>query len=157
MCYAADMSNKDGDVTISAGTTVQLKYTMYGKGGKQLATTGDDSETYVHGTTVICPGLKRALEGRRAGDSFEIRLEPEDAFGPKRRGVGEQPIPRSTFPEDAELAIGMRFDAEAPTGGVVELFITRIEPSRVFVDTNHPYAGMPVRYSVEVLSVEPAG
>ncbi len=149
------MSNKGESATITTGATVQLKYTMYGTGGKQLTTTGDASETYVHGTTVVCPGLRDALEGRRAGEQFEVRLQPSEAFGAKRRGVGEQPIPRTTFPEDAELAVGMKFDAEAPHGGTVELFITRLGPNRVFVDTNHPYAGMVIRYDVELVSVEP--
>jgi FKBP-type peptidyl-prolyl cis-trans isomerase SlyD len=113
-----------------------------------------DGETYTHGTGAIVRGLERALDGKRPGDKLDVTIRPDEAYGHKKRGPGPQPIPRGTFPPEAELRIGMKFQAESPDGRPLDLYIARVEQREVFVDTNHPFAGMTLRYEVEVLSVK---
>lgn len=141
---------------IGSGKVVELKYTMKTTGGKVLDASSDDGDSYIHGQGSIVPGLERALTGRKAGDTFEVKLGPHEGFGSRGKSAGPQPVPRSTFPQEAELKPGLKFEAETPNGAPVELFITRIEEKVVFVDTNHPFAGMTVHYEVEVLNVRDA-
>jgi FKBP-type peptidyl-prolyl cis-trans isomerase SlyD len=142
--------------TVGKGKVVELKYTMKTTGGKVLDTSGDTPDSYIHGQGSIVPGLERALEGRSAGESFEVKLGPKDGFGSRGKSAGPQPVPRSTFPDGAQLKPGLKFEAETPTGDPVTLYITRIEETVVFVDTNHPFAGLTVHYDVEVVSVRDA-
>lgn len=139
---------------IKAGTRVELKFTLRDTAGKYLDGSGAGTETYVHGTGCVVSGLERALEGRRAGDSLCVTLRPEDAYGLREKGAGPQPIPRGTFPEDAELHVGMKFQAEASDGRSVDLYIHDVNPRDVHVDATHPYAGMSLVYEVEIVAVE---
>lgn len=142
---------------IEKGKVVSLRYTMRSDGGQLLDSSGDEPEHYLHGAGAVVPGLERALAGRRAGDRFTVRLTAREAFGPRRRGgPGPQPVPRATFPEGAELKPGLAFSAETPDGQPVRLFINRVDGDAVFIDRNHPYAGMAVAYEVEVVSVREA-
>jgi len=57
----------------------------------------------------IFPAAEAALEGKRAKDRVEVRLEPEDAFGDYDENL-LRVEPRSRFPETLE--IGMRFEGQ---------------------------------------------
>ncbi len=142
--------------TISAGKLVEVKYTMSTTGGKLLDSSGETPEAYLHGHGNVVPGLERALTGKKAGDKFTVELTARDAFGSRKKSAGPQPVPRATFPRDAELKPGVQFSAETPNGAPVTLFITRVDKEVVYVDTNHPFAGLTLRYDVEVISVRDA-
>lgn len=131
-----------------------IRYTLHDDSGKLLDQTGKEPTSYLHGRTKVVPGLYRALAGRRAGEQFDVVVASVDGYGPPTESVGPQPIPRGTFPEDTELAVGMAFDAETPEGAPVTLFITDVTDHAVFVDKNHPFAGKDLHYAVEVMSIE---
>ncbi len=152
----ADYANvmADAGEIINAGKLVELRYTMRDASGKYLDGSGAGTETYLHGSGAIVRGLERALDGKRAGDKLDITVAAADGYGHKKKSPGPQPIPRGTFPPDAELKVGMKFQAESPAGAPLDLYIARVEQREVFVDTNHPFAGMALRYEVEVVSVK---
>jgi FKBP-type peptidyl-prolyl cis-trans isomerase SlyD len=141
---------------IAMNKVVEVRYSMKDDRGEVLDQTGETPETYVHGRGTLVPGLRRALEGRKVGDRFEVTLEPRQAFGSKRKGSGAQPVPRATFPPDTELQRGMSFEAETPNREPVRLYIVRIVDDVVYVDTNHPFAGRTIIYNVEVVSIRDA-
>jgi FKBP-type peptidyl-prolyl cis-trans isomerase SlyD len=146
----------DSDDVIKAGKVVELRYTLRDTNGRYLDGSGAQTESYVHGSGAVVRGLERALEGRRAGEKLDVTLSVDEAYGPKRRGPGPQPIPRGTFPADADLKVGMKFQAESPDGRPVDLYIARVDPREVHVDTSHPYAGMSLRYEIEIVTVKHA-
>ena len=142
--------------TITAGKVVHLRYNMKTPQGQVLDQTGDTPEGYVHGHGAIVPGLERALEGRRVGDRFQVTLAPADGFGLQKKSAGAQPVPRATFPPEADLKPGIKFSAETPDGSPVTLYICRVAEDVVYVDTNHPFAGQTLEYDVEVVSIRNA-
>ncbi len=135
---------------------VRLRYTLKAADGRVLARSADEGDLYRHGGGANVPGLERALEGKHAGDKLSITVSPADGYGPRGKSPGPQPVPRATFPEDAALVAGVSFEAETPDGKPVTLFVTRVEESAVYVDSNHPFAGMTLHYDVEVMSVRRA-
>ena len=139
---------------IAEGTSALIRYTLHDDTGALLDESGAEPDTYLHGRTKVVPGLYRALAGRRAGEQFEVVVSSADGYGVSVGGVGPQPIPRGTFPEDTKLSVGMEFDAETPDGMPVSLFITDVTDHAVFVDKNHPFAGKELHYTVEVMAVE---
>ena len=45
---------------------------------------------YIHGYASIVPGLEKALEGKRAGESLNVVVPPVDAYGLRdERRLGE--------------------------------------------------------------------
>lgn len=150
-------STRDTDLdmsTIEKGKKVTIRYVLRDDRNFVLESSPEGGETYVHGKTAIVPGLERGLTGRSAGDQFELVVPPKDGYGLRARGPGAQPIPRSTFPDNAQLTVGMPFEAAGPGGAPIKLFVSRIEGGQVFVDTSHPYAGATLHFEVEVLAVE---
>jgi FKBP-type peptidyl-prolyl cis-trans isomerase SlyD len=142
--------------TVSAGKVVSLRYVLRGEQGEVLERSDPKGESYVHGDGTIPPGLERALEGRALGHSVKVRLTPEEGYGRRKPSPGPQPIPRATFPAEAELKPGQQFSAETPDGRAVTLYIARVDKTAVFVDTNHPFAGRTLEYEVEIVSIRNA-
>ena len=141
---------------IGEGMVVRLRYTMKAIDGRILDRSDDDGETYLHGAGAIVAGLERALAGTRAGDEVSVLVRPEEGYGVRQPSPGPQPVPRATFPEGASLKPGVSFEAETPDGKPVTLYITRVETQAVYVDINHPFAGMSLLYDVEILAVRAA-
>ena len=139
---------------VRSGKVVTLKYVLCDENGVELERA--DADAYVHGKTSIPHGLERALGGRNVGERFQVTVTPADGFGIQKRSVGEQPVPRSTFPADVDLIAGMQFSAEGPGGQPITLYITRVTSRDVFVDTNHPFAGRTLHYDVEVTAIRDA-
>jgi FKBP-type peptidyl-prolyl cis-trans isomerase SlyD len=142
--------------TVGAGKVVALHYTLRDDAGTVLdqSSTGDPLY-YLHGAENIVPGLENALEGKQPGDKLEVEVSPEDGYGPKV-GPGPQAVPREAFPEDAEIEEGMPFSVENEDGEEIDLWVSRVDGDQVFVDMNHPLAGMTLHFQVEVVSVREA-
>lgn len=109
--------------------------------------------TFKVGDGNLLPGFESVLFGLRAGDKRVLAIEPEQGFGqPNPQNV--QVMPRGQFKE-MELSEGLLIifndAANAELPGVVKI----IDDSHVTIDFNHPLAGKPLSFEVEILSVRP--
>lgn len=105
--------------------------------------------SYLHGGYGHVPAaLERALEGRGAGDSVRLQLEPEQAFGDYDAALLRvEPLER--YGEG--LAVGMEVEEDE------RLYtVTDIAGGKAVLDGNHPLAGMALRFSCVILSIRPA-
>ena len=139
--------------TIQAGKVVALKYTLRDSSGTWIDGSEDnDPLHYLHGADNIVPGLESALEGHKIGDKLTVNVPPEDGYG-LREGPGPQSVPRDAFPVDAEIEEGMPFSVENEDGEEIDLWVVRVEDDQVFVDVNHPLAGVTLCFDVEVMAI----
>ena len=144
------MSNAD---IIKKGCVVQFHYTLKDGSGQEMdASIGQEPLTYLQGYGNIVPGLESQLEGKSVGEKFTAIVPAAEGYG-ERTGPGPQAVPRSGFPDDVEPQIGMMLQAEAPDGQVVPIWITDVTETEVFVDNNHPLAGVDLHFDIEVVSV----
>lgn len=120
----------------------------------------DEPVEFLLGGNDLLASIEEALQGHEAGDSLELHLEPESAFGDyeEDRVFLEA---RNNFP--AELEEGMSFDGAAlPAGCSAEIpqdhiyTVTDIYPEHVVLDGNHPLAGIALRLKARVEAVRPA-
>ncbi len=104
---------------------------------------------YLHGGYGGLPAaLESALEGRAAGESVRLQLEPEQAFGEYDAEL-VRVEPAGRYGEG--IAVGMEVEEDA------RLYtVTDISVGKVVLDGNHPLAGMALRFSCQVLSVRTA-
>lgn len=139
--------------TANDGSTVVLHYVLTDERGRVRDRTDADTPIEVRlGDGAVVVGLERALVGRRAGERFEVTVDPEDGFG-ERRGPAPTAVSRASLPEGMEFERGMQITTEGPGGRPVPLWITRVTPERIFVDLNHPLADETLHYAVEVVAV----
>ncbi len=140
---------------IATNTVVTLKYHVTDSDGN-LVDDGSMPLVYLHGGyDGIFPRLEEALHGKDVGDSLEVKLQPDDAFGEYDAELVAIE-PRALFPDNIE--VGMQFERASDDGdddGTLYT-ITDIADDRVVVDGNHPLAGMALVFSCTVADVRQA-
>lgn len=135
-------------------TVVTLTYTVTDSDGATIDD-GSDPLVYLHGGyDGIFPAIEEALQGKSIGDSFRLKLQPEDAFG----DYDEQLVlveEKNVFPENIE--IGMAFERVGDEGEEDMIFrITDIADDKIIIDGNHPLAGMSLIFDGKVTEVRKA-
>jgi FKBP-type peptidyl-prolyl cis-trans isomerase SlyD len=120
---------------------------MHDAQGVQLQPVSELS--YLHGGYgELLAALEGALEGKQAGESIRLQLEPEQAFGEYDAGlVRVEPAERY----GDGIAVGMEVEEDARLYTVTDL-----AGGKVVLDGNHPLAGMALRFFCQVVSVRTA-
>ncbi|HED33292.1 MAG TPA: peptidylprolyl isomerase [Gammaproteobacteria bacterium] len=139
---------------IIADKAVILNYTLNDSEGKLIDECKDASFIYLHGHGNIIPGLESALEGRGAGETFDLVIEPADAYGEYNPAI-TQVIDRAAFGGE-KIEVGMQFNAEGDDGHPVLITISEINGEEITIDGNPPLAGVTLHYNVEVMDVRDA-
>jgi len=132
-----------------------IDYTLKDDDGDVLDASQNGEFVYLHGAQNIIPGLEIALEGKQAGDSISVSIEPKQAYGekdPERIQV----VPRDMFETDEEIVAGMQFHAQSPEGHMIMITVTEVDDDEVTIDGNHEMAGMNLHFSVDVVEVREA-
>ncbi|MBI4195395.1 MAG: peptidylprolyl isomerase [Betaproteobacteria bacterium] len=139
---------------IAKNTVVVLHYELLDIDGRLIEKTDEPIE-YLHGGYQgIFPLVEEALDGKNAGDSCRIRLEPDDAFGEYDAELVHVE-PRSKFSGD--VAVGMQFEGTGDDSGESVIYtVTDIAEDKVVVDGNHPLAGRTLDFSCTVAAVRSA-
>ena len=141
---------------IAKNTVVTLAYNVTDPDG-QMVDQGEQPIVYLHGGyDDIFPKIEEALQGKQAGETVKVKLQPDEAFGEYDADL-LQIEPRQDFPQ--ELEIGMQFEG-APDGTDDEDFIlyrvTDIVDDKVMLDGNHPLAGMALVFTCTISEVREA-
>ncbi|MBS3958027.1 MAG: peptidylprolyl isomerase [Xanthomonadaceae bacterium] len=140
---------------IAERTVASFHYTLTSPEGQVIDDSrGREPLPYLHGAGQIVPGLEKAMAGRVAGDRFQVVVPAAEGYGEHNPEM-MQAVPRAAFPADAELAPGMQFEAQGPMGPIT-VVVARVEADSVTIDANHPLAGMPLHFDIEIVEVREA-
>jgi FKBP-type peptidyl-prolyl cis-trans isomerase SlyD len=141
---------------IADGKVVSIHYTLRDEDGLVLdSSVGSDPLDYLHGARNIVPGLETGLLGKEVGARVELRLPPEEGYGP-HDPKGIQRVPREAFPDEIELVPDMQFSAEDESGESVTVRIVGVEGDVVTIDQNHPLAGKVLCFDVTIEKIRDA-
>lgn len=137
---------------IGAGARVRLHYTLSHADGTAIDSTFEDEPIeFVLGDGTLSSSLEEVLLGMHAGQRERILLGPGDAFG-LRDEDNVHALPRSDF-GDLDLAEGSLVSFALPNGDEIAGAVTSLNADSVEVDFNHPLAGLPLQFYVEILDV----
>lgn len=144
-------------MTISANKVISLSYILTDDEGDVLDhTEGTEALDYLHGAHNIIPGLEQALEGMRVGDEKSVRVSPAEGYGEFLDELVWD-VPRTQFPDDMELELGMPIEARDPNGEEALIFmITEIGDESVTLNGNHPLAGEHLNFAVKIAAIREA-
>ena len=144
--------------TLSENKIGAIAYKIYVDGELLETVREEDAIEYMHGWDNIVPGLEKALEGKQAGESFDVTVPPEDAYGEYDNDLIEEiPVEDFEFDEaDAKLEPGLEVEMMDEEGDIIEGTILGLEGDYVLVDMNPPLAGKTIRYAGVVLNVREA-
>jgi len=144
-----------GSFQIGPGIVASLDYALFDAEGELVEASEPDAPlVLLVGYGEAAPALEHALEGLSRGESREITLSPEDAFGPRDPEAIIE-VDRAELPPDVQP--GDEFAAERDDGtGAAVLKVLEVTEDVVVVDTNHPLAGQRVKLRIAVRAVRPA-
>lgn len=133
---------------------VSLQYELSDTDGNLIEKT-DAPVEYLHGGFAgIFPLVEQALDGKSEGDSCQVKLEPDDAFGDYDAELVHVES-RDKFPQN--VAVGMQFEGSSESGGNAVVYtVTDIAEDKIVVDGNHPLAGQTLHFSCTVSGVRAA-
>ena len=117
-----------------------------------LSTFGGNPATLVLGSGELAPALERCLLGLTGRGPHAFILDPGQAFGPYREDLLQR-VPAGKFPDGASVESGQVIEFSGPDGVSYPGLVKALEGAQALVDFNHPLAGRPVRFEVEILAV----
>ncbi|WP_461534755.1 FKBP-type peptidyl-prolyl cis-trans isomerase [Spongorhabdus nitratireducens] len=130
-----------------------FNYTLKNDQGELLDSSEGNPMGYLHGQYNIVEGLEKELEGKQAGDKFEVTVEPAEAYGEFDDSL-VQAVPRADF-GDHPVEVGSQFHADTAIGPRV-VTVTAIHENEVVIDANHELAGENLHFAIEVVEVREA-
>jgi len=146
---------KNQNPTIQDEVVVSLEYTLQVEGEIVDSTGEDEHIQFIQGHGQIIPGLESQLYGMTSGESKEVTVPAEDAYGVMDEdALGT--VPRDEFPPDMPLEKGVALQLRDEDGEVFDAYVESVGKKTVEINLNHPLAGKELHFSVKVLDLRPA-
>jgi FKBP-type peptidyl-prolyl cis-trans isomerase SlyD len=140
---------------VAKDKVVSIDYTLTDDQGSVLdSSKGRAPLAYLHGSGNIIPGLEKALEGKQPGEQISVHVPAAEAYGERDESLS-QDVPMDMFQGVDQVEPGMRFQAQT-SAGVQVVTVTKVQDGTVTVDGNHPLAGKPLNFDVNVVDVRDA-
>lgn len=140
---------------IAADAVVLIHYTLKDDDGKVIdSSDGGEPLAYIQGHGNLVPGLEKALEGRKDGDTVAVTLPPAEGYGTRNEALLQR-VPKRSLQGSGEIRKGMQFQAQTDEG--LRVFtVTAVVGDMVSLDGNHPLADQTLHFDVEIVSVRAA-
>lgn len=140
-------------MVVRSGAEVTLAYTLAMADSTEVdSASRDDPFIFRVGDGSLIAGLEHLLLGLAVGAKESFLVTAEDAFGVHDPELIHA-MPRTEFDDFIELAPGMVFSFESPSGEQLPATVVEESGDGVMVDFNHPLAGRDLQFEVEVISV----
>lgn len=136
-----------------AGDTLRIHYTGKLDNGTVFdKSEGRDPLEFTVGNGDIIPGLDRGVVGMEVGETREVTVAPEEAYGPRIEGQ-VQSVPREAIPDDIPTEIGTQLNVQMKDGSNVSVVVSGASDSHVELDANHPLAGKTLTFDVTLVEI----
>ena len=101
----------------------------------------------------VIVGFEKAVEGMRVGEEKSVRIEPEEAYGPRHDQLIAD-VPRNALPDELEPRVGMQLQGQTPEGAVTQMVVTAVDDESITVDANHPLAGQRLGFDIRLVAIK---
>lgn len=152
-------SSHSSPATVQPDSYLTLHYSLCDLDGTEYVSTfGLSPATLQLGSGQLAEPLERCLLGLPAGERHVFQLEAEQAFGAHNPRLVER-IARSALPAGIELKENSLIEFNAPAGGDepgaggFAGFLRELDETSALFDFNHPLAGRPLRFEVEIVGI----
>ncbi len=140
--------------TAKNGSAVKVHYTGKFEDGTIFdSSEGGEPLTFVVGNQEVIEGFDRAVEGMQLGETKEVVIPPEQAYGERNEAL-VQTIARDQIRLGVEPEVGMGIEMRTPDGTVIPLIISEVTETTVTLDANHPLAGQHLYFSLRLVGID---
>ena len=135
------------------GDNVKIHYTCTLEDGSVIDSTRHIGPLELTlGTGRILPEIERAILNMKPGESSTVTLTPDKTYGPYQPELVTEIEQQEFLNFGLNPEIGLELDIQRETGELLPALVTNIESQKVRLDANHPYAGLPVRCDIQLVS-----
>lgn len=144
--------------TVQPGSFLTLHYRLEGPSGDVINTFGDKPATLSLGAGELSPAMEQRLIGLAEGTRTTFELPAGEAFG-ERNPEMQQWVARRLLAElgdpDEQYTLGdvVQFPTPDGTGSYAGVVLEVRDDGAVRFDFNHPLAGQPVTFEVQLIGV----
>ncbi len=147
-------------MTIDKNQVVSLSYILHtdGENGERVLveqTNADNPMTFLYGVGMMIPKFEESIHGLKAGDKTSFSIEPGEGYGERNPEAVAQ-LPVDMFKESGLPPVGAMLPLSDNQGNNFQAIVLEVTPEVVVADLNHPMAGKPLHFDVEVLETRPA-
>ena len=140
-------------LSVEADRVVTIEYTVHLDNGRMIDSTGHCGPMAIMvGAGQLFPALEDRILGMRAGETRELRIPPEDAYGLRDERLVRM-IPRANLAPDLTLTVGDDYRLKGADGKTRRFRLLEIGDETVRADFNSPYAGQALAATVTVVAV----
>lgn len=105
------------------------------------------------GSGQVIPGFDNAVVGMAAGETKQVRLPEEEAYGPYNEDMVFDADP-SQFEEGLSPEVGQQFQTQMQDGTPLLLTVKAVSEGKITLDANHPMAGKALNFDLEVIEID---
>jgi peptidylprolyl isomerase len=135
------------------GDNVKVHYTCTLKDGTIVGSITDKEPLqFTVGKGQVIPGLEEAVEGMEQGETKDITIPSDKAFGPRKEEM-VRVVDRNKLPADLKVNVGMKLQTKNKDGQTIDLTVIDVSESTVTLDFNHPLAGKELLFNVNVVEI----
>ncbi|HEX2951041.1 MAG TPA: peptidylprolyl isomerase [Armatimonadota bacterium] len=136
-----------------AGDTVNVHYT----GRLEDGTVFDSSESrepleFTIGEGQVIPGFENAVVGLEPGESREVTIPADQAYGEHRDELVIK-VPRSQVPPEVTPEVGQQLFLQQPNGQGVPVTISEVTDDAITLDANPPLAGKTLIFNIKLVDI----
>jgi FKBP-type peptidyl-prolyl cis-trans isomerase 2 len=104
------------------------------------------------GSGSVIKGFDDGVTGMAVGDKKTISIPFNEAYGPRNPEMLIE-VPKTSFPDDMELQIGMPLVMNDDQGNRYQVVVQQIKEDGVILDANHPLAGQDLIFDLELVEI----
>jgi len=140
-------------VAACTGDAVKIHFTGMLDDGTVVMSTHDSEPIEFHvGDGTVIKGIDQCVVGMNVGEKRTVEVAPEDAFGERLEALMAT-VARSEFPSEITPQAGEIYEVKLPSGEEVNFTIMEVTDETITLDGNHPFAGQPLRFEVELIAI----
>jgi FKBP-type peptidyl-prolyl cis-trans isomerase SlyD len=137
---------------IEKGKQVAIEYRLFLEDKTQVDTNiGKEPLTFHVGSNQILPALEEALKGLDVGDTKQVILSPEKAFGEINPEAFKE-VDAHLIPEDLRFEGALLVVSDEQFGEML-IRVDSLTGDKIILDFNHPLAGKTITFDVRVLDI----
>jgi len=138
---------------VKDGDTVKVHYTGTLTDGTVFDTSAErEPLEFTLGQGQLIPGFEKAVVGMNVGDSTEVEIPSDDAYGEAREDLVIS-VPKDQLPDDVEPQVGMQLQVNQQDGQPIPVRITDVGEENLTLDANHPLAGQDLKFEIELVEI----
>ena len=140
---------------VEKGNKIKVHYVGTLNNGEKFDSSRDRGQTldFEVGSGQMIKGFDSGVVGMVVGETKDLHLQPEDAYG-VRKEEAQTEVPKESLPPDFNPTIGETVQGQTMDGRPIIAKVKGLQENKVILDLNHPLAGEELNFHVELVEIE---